>query len=112
VTRPDPELLALLAALLVPRGEAERLLARAPPGAAATATALRAQGREVMLRKLGRAGRPDWADQRRRAASGAAPERPRLAELLRGAAEGAAPPGGVAPLLLRLVRERLASDAG
>jgi len=109
---PDPGLLPLLASLFLPAADRERLLARAhdDTGGPAASAGLRAEGREVLLGRLQRAARPPWPVQRRRAAAAAGRERPRLAELLGRTAEGVAPPAGAAPLLLRLVRERLSAD--
>ncbi|MBI5068540.1 MAG: hypothetical protein HZB56_09890 [Deltaproteobacteria bacterium] len=108
----DAELLPLLATLLLPAA-AERLLALGPPGPAGPddGAALRSEGRVALLRRLSHASTPPWPDQRRRAADAAAQERARLAALIQRLADGAAPPPDVAPFLLRLLRERLATDA-
>lgn len=110
---PEPALLPLLATLLLPGEEVERLLGLAADrdaSAAARLAAARSEGREPLLRALLRASRPAWTELRRRAARCAAGERPRLAGLLLRAGEGREPQPGVSPAIARLLRERLGSD--
>ncbi len=109
---PDRLRLATLCALLAP-GRAAGLLGRVSGAeeaeCVAFAAALSGRERGERLRVLsGTLAGPSPADRRARALALAAPERPRVAARLLTAGGAPAAPGPVAPLLERLLRERLA----
>ena len=108
---PERLRLATLAALLAP-GRAVALLARVSggeePELTAFATALSARERGERLRVLAETlARLPPAARRGRAVALAAAERPRTAARLLAAGGAPAAPGPVAPVLARLLRERL-----
>lgn len=104
----DRRLAAAAACLAGPRAAA--LLARGPSDqAAAEAARLAAGSREVRLRALGAALEgANPAHLRERAREVAGQERPRIAALVARLGQGGSPGPGVAPALVRLVRQRLA----
>jgi hypothetical protein len=106
---PSERRLAAVAAVFAPQAAA-RLLSRAPSAACAEeATRLSTLSRADRIAALSTALADPQPVPPARGPGAPDAERPRLAALLAEVAAGRAAGPGVAPLLLRIVRERLAS---